>query len=41
MWSNVFEPIPLHVHNGILQIWLELGIGGALLLGAVLLSVFV
>ena len=37
-WSNIFEPIPLHVHNGILQIWLELGLGGALLLGAVLLS---
>ena len=37
-WHNVFEPIPLHVHNGILQIWLELGIGGALLLVAAILS---
>jgi exopolysaccharide production protein ExoQ len=37
-WHNLFEPIPLHVHNGILQIWLELGIGGALLLGAIILS---
>jgi exopolysaccharide production protein ExoQ len=37
-WVNIFEPIPLHAHNGILQIWLELGIGGALLLGAIILS---
>ena len=37
-WSNIFEPIPLHVHNGVLQIWLELGIGGAILLGAIILS---
>lgn len=37
-WYNVFEPIPLHVHNGILQIWLELGMGGALLLVAAILS---
>lgn len=30
-WSNLFEPIPLHPHNGILQVWLELGLVGALL----------
>jgi exopolysaccharide production protein ExoQ len=38
-WYNFFEPIPLHAHNGILQIWLELGIGGALLLAAMVLSI--
>lgn len=32
--SNLFEPIPLHPHNGFLQIWLELGgIGAALFAG--------
>lgn len=25
VWQSFFEPIPLHPHNGILQIWLELG----------------
>lgn len=25
VWSNVFEPIPLHPHNAVIQIWLELG----------------
>ncbi|MEK7246212.1 MAG: O-antigen ligase family protein [Pseudomonadota bacterium] len=39
-YSNKFEPIPLHPHNMILQIWLETGLAGALLvlaaLGAVL-----
>lgn len=38
-WFNNFEPIPLHVHNGVLQIWLELGAFGALLLLGVLLAV--
>ena len=33
-WTNSFEPIPLHPHNGILQVWLELGVVGALLLAA-------
>jgi O-antigen ligase len=31
-WKGVFEPIPLHPHNGILQIWLELGALGAFIL---------
>ena len=39
MWKNLAEPIPLHAHNGILQIWLELGGIGALLLAGVLLTV--
>ena len=38
-WYNNFEPIPLHTHNGILQIWLELGGVGALLFLAVLLAI--
>jgi len=38
-WGNYAEPIPLHTHNGILQIWLELGGIGALLFAAVLLMV--
>ena len=38
-WYNNFEPIPLHTHNGVLQIWLELGGLGALALLAVLLAV--
>lgn len=33
------EPIPLHPHNMILQIWLETGLAGALLVLAALLSV--
>ncbi|MBT3237640.1 MAG: DUF1674 domain-containing protein [Rhodospirillaceae bacterium] len=36
-WTNIFEPIPLHPHNGVLQIWLELGAVGAALLAAFLL----
>ena len=32
-WYNRFEPIPLHPHNGVLQIWLELGGIGIALLG--------
>jgi exopolysaccharide production protein ExoQ len=35
-WFTKFEPIPLHPHNGILQIWLELGALGAILMAAVL-----
>jgi exopolysaccharide production protein ExoQ len=33
-----FEPIPLHPHNGILQVWMEMGILGAAALLGVLLS---
>lgn len=33
-WASYFEPIPLHPHNGVLQVWLELGAAGALLLAA-------
>lgn len=33
-WTNSFEPIPLHPHNGVLQVWLELGAAGALILAA-------
>ncbi|MHA1598083.1 MAG: DUF1674 domain-containing protein [Alphaproteobacteria bacterium] len=36
-WVNNFEPIPLHPHNGVLQIWLELGAVGAALLAVFLL----
>lgn len=32
VWSSFFEPIPLHPHNGVLQIWLELGAVGILAL---------
>ena len=36
-WSAQFEPIPLHPHNSILQIWLELGgVGIAFLLWIIL-----
>ena len=38
-WYNDFEPIPLHVHNGVLQIWLELGAIGALLFLATILAI--
>lgn len=38
-WGVTSEPIPLHPHNNILQVWLELGAGGALLLLALLLSI--
>ena len=27
-WNGTFEPIPLHPHNGVLQIWLEFGVFG-------------
>lgn len=41
-WANLFEPIPLHPHNGVLQVWLELGgVGAALLLGALLSLLYV
>ncbi|MDP1910661.1 MAG: O-antigen ligase family protein [Hyphomicrobium sp.] len=36
-----FEPIPLHPHNMVLQVWLELGAVGALFMLAVLLSIVV
>jgi len=38
-WGVTSEPIPLHPHNGILQVWLELGGAGALLLLVLLLLV--
>ncbi len=31
-WNTTYEPIPLHPHNGVLQVWLELGGVGALIL---------
>lgn len=37
-WTSQYEPIPLHPHNGILQVWLELGAVGALFGLAVLLA---
>ena len=37
VWDANFEPIPLHPHNGFLQVWLELGaVGAAILLGLLL-----
>ena len=36
---NAFEPIPLHPHNAVLQIWLEMGALGALILIGVLIGV--
>ncbi len=38
-WQNRFEPIPLHPHNGVLQIWLEFGALGAALFLAFLMAV--
>ena len=38
-WGNYAEPIPLHTHNGVLQIWLELGAIGALSFAGVLVMV--
>lgn len=40
-YLNPFEPIPLHPHNMILQIWLELGLVGAVLALAALELVIV
>lgn len=37
-WSVTVEPIPLHPHNGILQVWLELGVPGAVILLGFLLA---
>jgi O-antigen ligase len=34
-----YEPIPLHPHNAILQVWLELGVIGALIVLVLLVSV--
>ena len=34
-----YEPIPLHPHNSVLQVWLEMGALGALILMVLLLSV--
>jgi len=37
VWDSNYEPIPLHPHNGFLQVWLELGaVGAAILLGLLL-----
>ncbi len=36
-WTNLSEPIPLHPHNAILQIWLELGVIGVILIGSLLI----
>jgi O-antigen ligase len=38
-WVNHYAPIPLHPHNGVLQVWLELGGVGAAILCAVLVSI--
>lgn len=38
VWAINFEPIPLHPHNGILQVWLELGFVGAMVLLGFLLA---
>ncbi|MBI2585571.1 MAG: DUF1674 domain-containing protein [Rhodospirillales bacterium] len=38
-WTVQYEPIPLHPHNGVLQVWLELGLAGALILLGLLLTV--
>ncbi len=39
-WGPTFyEPIPLHPHNGVLQVWLELGALGALIVLVLLVSV--
>ncbi|NQU60683.1 MAG: DUF1674 domain-containing protein [Rhodospirillales bacterium] len=39
-WTTTFfEPIPLHPHNAVLQVWLELGMVGAFILVALLLAI--
>jgi hypothetical protein len=38
-YSVLFEPIPLHPHNAVLQLWLELGAIGALISLCLLLSI--
>ena len=35
------EPIPLHPHNSILQVWLEFGLAGAILLAALTTSILI
>jgi len=37
--ERTLQPIPLHTHNGVLQIWLELGLVGIVLFVGFLLSV--
>lgn len=39
-WAILSEAIPLHPHNGVLQWWLELGLVGAILCGAVVLAIY-
>ena len=39
-WSGNFEPIPLHPHNGVLQIWLEFGVFGVAAFLALLFVIF-
>jgi exopolysaccharide production protein ExoQ len=36
MWTFLSEPIPLHPHNAVLQVWVELGLLGALALLVIL-----
>ena len=38
-WQAFVEPIPLHPHNLVLQVWLELGVLGAVILAALLMTV--
>ncbi len=40
-WTGAMEPIPLHPHNAILQIWLELGALGAAIFALALVSILV
>ena len=37
--TTLYEPIPLHPHNGVLQVWPELGMMGVLILLGLLLAV--
>lgn len=37
--TTSYEPIPLHPHNAVLQVWLELGLVGAVILLGLLLAV--
>ena len=36
-WTFISEPIPLHTHNTGLQIWLELGVAGILVISCLIL----
>jgi O-antigen ligase len=39
-WAFESEPIPLHPHNGVLQIWLELGLAGIVITGWYIVAIF-